>query len=74
MPTKIVSSARLTDTQLSSPPISAETMAARIIDTIMGSPTWSDRIAEPNPPTPASAPTQRNSWPVLPKMMLKATA
>ncbi len=74
MPVKITSSERRTDTQLNSAPRTADRPVDSTRATTSGSPARSDRIAVPYPPMPASAPTLRNSWPVLPKITLKAVA
>jgi hypothetical protein len=74
MPTKIVPSARFTEIQLSRPPITVAIATPTAMLATTGSPTRSAKIADMKPPTPASAPVQRKSCPVLPKMTLNATA
>jgi hypothetical protein len=61
---------RLTAIQLSSPPTAAARRQASTMERISGSPLRSLSSTDAYPPTPARAPTHRNSWPVLPKMTL----
>ena len=73
MPVKMMPSERRTAIQLSSPPTIAALAVPTATPAAIGSDVWSVRIAAPYPPTPASAPTQRKSWLVLPKIRLNPT-